>query len=97
MAEAPREIQDLAGHDRAQAEYVWRFRLDEKPSQPLNDDPLLEWMRVQWEQLLELCVPMDGGQPVKVDGFALMRDLDTTHPIFRDDVRWTRTGAPRRR
>ncbi|MBV8370835.1 MAG: hypothetical protein JO036_18125 [Candidatus Eremiobacteraeota bacterium] len=71
----------------AERDFVWRFKLDEKPLVPLNDDPLLELMRVQWEQLLSLCVPMHGEQRVKVDGFALLRDLDTVHPIFADDAR----------
>ena len=73
------------------ADFVWRFRLDEKPAQALNDDPLLELTRVQWEELLKLCVPTYRDAPVKIDGFALMRDPDTTHPIFRDDPRWKET------
>lgn len=68
-------------------EFVWRFRIDDKPLDPINPDPLLELMRVQWEELLKLCVPMCGDQPVKVDGFALLRDPDAVHPVFRDDPR----------
>jgi hypothetical protein len=68
-------------------DFVWRFRLDEKPAAALNQDPLLELIRVQWEELLKLCVPMCGDQKVKVDGFVLMRDLDTIRPIFADDPR----------
>jgi hypothetical protein len=68
--------------------FIWRFRLDEKPRQPLNSDPLLELIRVQWEELLKLCIPMCGSEPVKVDGFALLRDMKTIHPIFQDDSRW---------
>lgn len=66
-------------------DFVWRFRLHEKPHQPLFDDALLEWLRVQWEQLLGLCVPYSDGRPVRLDGFATMRDPDTIHEIF-DDV-----------
>lgn len=69
-------------------DFVWRFRLDEKPSVPLNTDPLLELLRVQWEELLKLCIPVCGTTHVKIDGFVLMRDLDTVHPIFPDDARW---------
>lgn len=68
-------------------DFVWRFKLDEKPFEPLNADPLLELVRVQWEELLKLCVPMCGGERVKVDGFALLRDTETVHPIFADDPR----------
>jgi hypothetical protein len=69
-------------------EYVWRFRLDEKPLKALNSDPLLELLRVQWEELLKLCIPVCGDKWVKIDGFVLMRDLDVVHPIFPDDPRW---------
>ena len=54
-------------------DFVWRFRLDERAIDPLNRDPLLELIRVQWEELLKLCIPMCGEERVKVDGFALMR------------------------
>lgn len=73
-------------------DFVWRFRLDEKPLQPVYDEPLLELTRVQWEELLKLCIPMHGDQPVKVDGFALMRDPGRILPIFADDRRLV--GAP---
>lgn len=69
-------------------EYVWRFRLDEKPLEALNSDPLLELLRVQWEELLKLCIPLCGDERAEIDGFLLMRDLDTIHPIFPDDPRW---------
>lgn len=68
-------------------DFVWRFKLDEKPFNPLNEDPLLELIRVQWEELLRLCIPMAGDQRVKIDGFALLRDTETVHPIFADDPR----------
>lgn len=69
-------------------DFIWRFRLDEKPEAMLNADPLLELIRVQWEQLLKLCVPMQGDRAVQVDGFALMRAPQVVHPIFQDDPRW---------
>ena len=78
MSEQPKTSQD----------FVWRFRVDEKPLEPMNADPLLELVRVQWEELLKLCEPVCGGEKIRVDGFALMRDANTVHPIFRDDPRW---------
>lgn len=69
-------------------DFVWRFRLDEKPLAPLNADPLIELLRVQWEELLKLCIPVSGTTHVKIDGFVLMRDLEVVHPIFSDDARW---------
>ena len=68
-------------------DFVWRFRLDENPPEEVYSDPLLELVRVQWEELLKLCTPMQGGEVVKIDGFSLMRDPDNIHAIFRDDLR----------
>lgn len=69
------------------ADFVWRFRIDEKAQKPLLDHPLDELLRVQWEELLKLCVPMFRGSPVKIDGFATMRDTKKILPIFPDTVR----------
>lgn len=69
------------------SDFVWRFKIDEKPADGVYPDPLLELLRVQWEQLLKLCVPTLGDQEVKLDGFKLMRDMGTVHPIFKDDPR----------
>lgn len=65
-------------------DFVWRFRLHEEAYQPVFEDALLEWLRVQWELLLGLCVPYSGGEPVQLDGFATMRDPETIHKIFHD-------------
>ena len=73
---------------KEERDFVWRFRLDEKPLVPLNADPLIELLRVQWEELLKLCIPVSGTTHVKIDGFILMRDLEVIHPIFSDDARW---------
>lgn len=69
-------------------DFVWRFRLDEKPFESICSDPLLEYIRVQWEELLKLSIPYFGGNELKVDGFRLMRDPKTVTPIFEDDPRW---------
>ena len=68
-------------------DFIWRFKIGEKPLANVYSDPLLELIRVQWEQLLRLCIPMVGAEIVKVDGFALMRDASVVHPIFPDDNR----------
>ena len=69
-------------------DFVWRFRLDEKPFESVCEDPLLEYIRVQWEELLKLSVPYMGDTELKIDGFRLMRDRKTVWPIFEDDPRW---------
>ena len=68
-------------------DFVWRFKLDEKPPAALLDHPLDELLRVQWEELLKLCVPHYQGKPVKIDGFATMRDPDKLHLVYDDTAR----------
>lgn len=79
--------------ETGRADFVWRFRIDEKPRAPVYDDPLLEWIRVQWEELLRLCVPYAGNEALRIDGFALMRDLEHVRPIFPDDERFPDDSA----
>jgi hypothetical protein len=76
----------LDGAASGDGEYVWRFRLDDGDAAPVYDDPLLELVRVQWEQLLRLTVPTFEGREIRVDGFALMRDPSRVHAIFPDDA-----------
>ncbi|ONI81297.1 hypothetical protein ALI144C_22515 [Actinosynnema sp. ALI-1.44] len=71
--------------DQSGEPYVWRFLLDEKPASEVIADPTVELLRVQWEQLLRLCVPLHDGQPVKVSSFALMRAPEKHIAIFPDD------------
>lgn len=92
MKEESMDNQEAKEHNsetqEGERDFVWRFRLDEKPLVPLNADPLIELLRVQWEELLKLCIPVSGTTHVKIDGFVLMRDLEVVHPIFSDDARW---------
>ena len=50
--------------DDGQPDFVWRFRLDEVRREPGYDDPLLELLRSQWEELLKLCIPKVGDKTV---------------------------------
>jgi hypothetical protein len=75
----------LGRQDSGVGDFVWRFRLAEKPLNPVFHDPLDELLRVQWEELLKLCVPYYDGKPVKVDGFAIMREPDHILSIHKPE------------
>lgn len=77
--------EDLQGSTSTNSDFVWRFRIDEKPARVMLEHPLDELLRVQWEELLKLCIPTHDGRPVKVDGFATMREPRRILPIFSDD------------
>jgi len=64
-------------------EYVFRFRLQaQEPGVDSYDDPLLELIRGQLEDLQRAVVLTYGGRRVQVDGFRLLRDLETQYDLF---------------
>lgn len=69
-------------------DFVWRFKINESPKSSLCQHPLDELIRVQWEELLKLCVPTFRGKEIKIDGFKLMKDENRIIPIYRDDPSW---------
>lgn len=71
--------------DVAKGEYVFRYRLQEegeKGSPPFYEDRLLELIRQQIANLLNVVVPVYRGKEVKIDGFKLLSDLDSVYEIF---------------
>jgi len=68
----------------AEAEdYVFRFPLAEPgPDQVGYEDPLLELIRGQLADLLDVVVLTYRGKRVLVDGFRLLDESDTVHDIF---------------
>jgi len=72
---------------RAEEDYVFRYPLAVGQGEPVYQDPLLEMIRRQWENLLNVAIPVCGQTEVKVDGFKLMRDRRTVYPIFPADPR----------
>lgn len=63
-------------------DYVFRYPLQPKKGEPVYQDALLEMIRRQWENLLNLAIPVSGQREVKVDGFKLLSDRGTVYPVF---------------
>lgn len=63
------------------AHYVFRYRLDGK-KEAVSQDPLLEMVRAQLENILNVIIPVEGQREVKLDGFKLLRDRKTVYRIF---------------
>ena len=64
-------------------DYVFRYRLRLEPDRnALYQDPLMEMIRAQLANILNLVIPVAGGKELKLDGFKLLRDRDTIHKIF---------------
>ena len=71
--------------DTTRSEYVFRYQLHQEGEEadgPFYEDRLLEMIRQQLESLLNLVVPVQRGKEVKIDGFKLLSDPDTTYEIF---------------
>ena len=63
------------------ADYIFRYKLDSSKI-PVSKDPLLEMIRAELENILNVVVPVEGQREVKIDGFKLLRDRRTIHKIF---------------
>ncbi len=68
-------------------DYKFHYRLE--PDKAFEDkvysDPLLELIRSQLEQLLNLVVLTRDGEDVQVDGFKPLNNPEQTFRIFRHD------------
>ncbi|MDO8671177.1 MAG: hypothetical protein Q7O66_07070 [Dehalococcoidia bacterium] len=74
------KVREAAGN-----EYVFRYQLrpeDEVAEAPFYEDRLLEMIRQQLANLLNLVVPVYEGREVKIDGFKLLSDPDIVYEIF---------------
>lgn len=63
------------------ADYVFRYRLDGK-KESVYQDPLLEMIRAQLENVLKIIIPVEGQREVKIDGFKLLRERKTVYKLF---------------
>lgn len=63
------------------ADYIFRYKLDGK-KEPVYQDPLLEMIRAQMENILNIIIPLEGQREVKIDGFKLLQDRRTVYKIF---------------
>jgi len=73
----------MAEESVASEDYVFRYPLQLEPdSRRGSQDPLLEMLRAQLENILNLVVPTSGEKELKIDGFKLLRDRETIYKIF---------------
>ena len=74
-------------------DYIFRYALEELEAGSRRDS-LLEMIRSQMESLLGLLSLYQGGEEVRVDGFRLMNEGGTIHPIFSSSARPERPSPP---
>jgi hypothetical protein len=71
------------GWEGAATDYTFHYPLERgKEAQPIYSDRLLELIRAQLANLLDLVLLTHDGKEVKVDGFKLLRDRGAVHRIF---------------
>jgi NifB/MoaA-like Fe-S oxidoreductase len=68
-----------------ESDYIFRYPLGEAKGGSRRDS-LLEVIRTQLASLLDLLCLYQGGEEVKVEGFRLMNERETIHPIFSSPV-----------
>jgi len=64
-----------------ESDYIFRYPIEENAKED-ERDPLLGMMRIQLQSLLKLLSLYHKGEEVKADGFRLMNESETIHPIF---------------
>jgi wyosine [tRNA(Phe)-imidazoG37] synthetase (radical SAM superfamily) len=62
-------------------DYPFRYRL-KGDKEPYHYDRLIELLRDSLENMLNILVPVQGSEEVKIDGFKLLNDRKTTYQIF---------------
>lgn len=70
---------------KSSEDYVFRYKLDLGEKDHVYEDRLVELIRSQLENLLNVVTFVSGQREVKVDGFRLLRDRETTYQIFPAD------------
>jgi len=63
-------------------DYVFRYQLETRAKEPLYRDHLVEMVRAQLENILNIVILINGDREVKVDGFKLLNARKTTYKIF---------------
>lgn len=61
-------------------DYVFRYKLNGK-KEPLYPDSLVEMIRAQLENILNIVIPVEGQREVKIDGFKLLRDRGRVYEV----------------
>jgi len=73
------------GADPESEPFEFRFRLDDQTTGPGDREALVDFVREQIKALLVVAELTCRGQPVRVDGFRLHKDLDTWVPLDPPD------------
>ena len=61
-------------------DYVFRYSLNSK-KEPMYPDPLVEMIRAQLENILNIVIPVEGQREAMIDGFKLLRDRSKVYKI----------------
>ncbi|WP_291321813.1 hypothetical protein [Desulfonatronospira sp.] len=76
-------------------DFIFRFVLSSNEKQPLYSDPLIEMVREQICNLLNVVVMTSGNKEVNIDGFKLLNNLDCVYKLF-DRKKGAETSGERR-
>jgi len=73
----------MADKSAPSEDHIFRYQLrPDRSRAALHPDPATVIIRAQLENILNVVVPIVGGQEQKVDGFRLLRDRGTTYELF---------------
>lgn len=65
-------------------DYIFRFGIETPQDGTKNDEPLVDFVRCQLEDLLKIIVLTHDGKRVRVTGFRLLNDEEREHRLWVD-------------
>ena len=76
----------MAEERNSAKDYVFRYGLEpDGKRRAVYPDPLVEMIREQLENMLNIVIPVEGQREVRVDGFKLLSDRKRIYRIFAAD------------
>ncbi len=76
---------EMEKHSEDGQDFVFRYPVETGESldnEPVYSDRLVEMLREQLKNILDLVIPVSGGRDVMIDGFKLIRDEGRIYKIF---------------
>ncbi len=64
-------------------DYIFRFGISPPESGNESEEPLIDFVRCQLQDLLQIIVLTHDGKRVRVNGFRLLNDTEREHKIWK--------------
>jgi len=77
-----KDLHQAVPDNDTEGDFIFRFDLLAQREQPLYEEPIVEMVREQLNNLLNIVVLTSKGSEIKVDGFKFLNNLEVKYEIF---------------